>query len=389
MRIAYMLTSLGIGGAERQAIAIAERMQARGHDVVLIVLRPQRTCEWTTSVKVTRLELTRSLLRLPGGLLRARRILRNFQPDLIHSHTFPANIFARILRLTGAAPRVLSTIHNIYEGARKRLLAYRITDRLSIHTTTVSQAIAERYIRIGAVPGRKCSVIHNGIDLNQFSPDGGERSRLRERFHADDSFVWLAAGRITHAKDYPNLLRAFAAVCAAEARTQLWIAGEAQHQEDSELRTLAAQLGIEDRVRWLGLRDDMAEMLAAADAFVLSSAWEGMPLVIGEAMAMQKPIVATDVGGVRELVGDTGLIVPPGNSPALTQAFLQIMRTPLHERLARGIAARERIRLHFDIDAKVDEWDALYSRLLSARRHSAAETSRDNLISDFEKRPST
>ena len=133
----------------------------------------------------------------------------------------------------------------------------------------------------------------------------------------------------------------------------------------------------------------MAEMLTAADAFVLSSAWEGMPLVIGEAMAMQKPIVATDVGGVRELVGDTGLIVPPRNSPALAQAFLQIMRTPLHERHARGIAARERIRLHFDIDAKVDEWEALYSRLLSAGRHSAAETSRDNLISDFEKRPST
>ncbi len=389
MRIAYMLTSLGIGGAERQAIAIAERMQARGHDVVLIVLRPQRTCEWPTSVKVTRLELTRSLLRLPGGLLRGRRFLRDFQPDLIHSHTFPANLFARILRLTGAAPRVLSTIHNIYEGGRKRPLAYRITDGLSIHTTTVSQAIAEHYIRIGAVPARKCSVIHNGIDLNQFSPDAGERSRLRERFHVGDSFVWLAAGRISRAKDYPNLLRAFAAVCAAEARTQLWIAGEAQHQEDRELRTLAAQVGIEDRVRWLGLRDDMAEMLTAADAFVLSSAWEGMPLVIGEAMAMQKPIVATDVGGVRELVGDTGLIVPPRNSPALAQAFLQIMRTPLHERHARGIAARERIRLHFYIDAKVDEWEALYSRLLSAGRHSAAETSRDNLISDFEKRPST
>ena len=98
----------------------------------------------------------------------------------------------------------------------------------------MSQAIAEHYIRIGAVPARKCSVIHNGIDLDQFSPDAGERSRLRERFHVGDSFVWLAAGRISRAKDYPNLLRAFAAVCAAEARTQLWIAGEAQHQEDRE-----------------------------------------------------------------------------------------------------------------------------------------------------------
>lgn len=389
MRIAYMLTSLGIGGAERQAIAIAERMQTRGHEVILIVLRPQETREWATSVKVTRLEVTRSLLRLPGSLRRARRILRNFHPDLIHSHTFPANLFARILRLTGAAPRVVSTIHNIFEGGWQRTLAYRITDGLSIHTTTVSEAIAERYIRIGAVPSRKCSVIHNGIDLNEFYPEVCERSSLREQFHADDSFVWLAAGRITAAKDYPNLLRAFAADRAVEDKAQLWIAGEAQHQEDRELRTLTAQLGIEGRVRWLGLRDDMAEMLAAADAFVLSSAWEGMPLVIGEAMAMQKPIVATDVGGVRELVGDSGLIVPPRNSSALARALLHIMRTPLHERHARGIAARERIGGHFDIDAKADEWETLYSRLLSARGHSATETSRDNLISDFEKRPQT
>lgn len=389
MRIAYMLTSLGIGGAERQAIAIAERMQTRGHEVILIVLRPQETREWATPLDVTRLELTRSLLRFPCSLLRARRILRNFQPDLIHSHTFPANMFARMLRLTGAAPRVVSTIHNIFEGGWQRTLAYRITDGLSIHTTTVSEAIAERYIRIGAVPSRKCSVIHNGIDLNEFYPEVCERSRPRERLHADDSFVWLAAGRITAAKDYPNLLRGFAAACAAENKAQLWIAGEAQHQEDGELRILAAQLGVEGRVRWLGLRDDMAEMLAAADAFVLSSAWEGMPLVIGEAMAMQKPIVATDVGGVRELVGDTGLIVPPRNSSALARALLHIMRTPLHERHVRGIAARGRIRGHFDIDAKADEWEALYSRSLSARGHSATETSRDNLISDFEKRPQT
>jgi glycosyltransferase involved in cell wall biosynthesis len=382
MRVAYMLTSLGIGGAERQAIAIAERMQARGHDVVLIVLRPEEAREWPTSLGVFRLGLTRPAAGLLGSLVRARRYLRDFQPDLIHSHTFPANMFARILRLTGAAPHVVSTIHNIYEGGWQRTLAYRITDGLSIHTTAVSQEVAQRYAKIGAVPARKCSVIYNGIDLNQFSPSACERSRLREQLHADDNFVWLAAGRITPAKDYPNLLRAFAVVCAAEFKTQLWIAGEALHQEEREFQTLAAQLGIEDRVHWLGLRNDMAELLASADAFVLGSAWEGMPLVIGEAMAMQKPIVATDVGGVRELVGDTGLIVPPQNSPALGEAIVRMMRSPLHDRRARGTAARERIRLHFDIEAKVDQWEALYSRLLSACPQ-AAETSRDNLISGF------
>ena len=109
----------------------------------------------------------------------------------------------------------------------------------------------------------------------------------------------------------------------------------------------------------------MPALLDAADGFVLASAWEGMPLAVGEAMAMEKPVVATDVGGVRELVGEAGVIVPAKSPERLAEAMLEMMRRTDEERRKLGSAARERIAAHFSIDAKIDEWEALYGKLLA------------------------
>jgi len=123
-------------------------------------------------------------------------------------------------------------------------------------------------------------------------------------------------------------------------------------------------LSLDDAVRWLGLRRDMPAQLDAADAFVLASAWEGMPLAVGEAMAMERPVVATDVGGVRELVGDAGLIVPARDFAALAGAMTSTMGQSGEEREEIGRSARERILRHFSVDAAADAWERLYRELL-------------------------
>jgi glycosyltransferase involved in cell wall biosynthesis len=353
MRIAYMLTSLGIGGAEKQVIAIADRMAKRGHEVALIVLKPAAEHEWPTELPIYRLSMNKSLPGIFCGLARARRILSSLKPDLLHSHTLPANIFARTLRAIGGAPQVLSAIHNIYEGGWHRTLAYRITDPLCIHTTAVSRAAADRYIQIKAVPRNKCSVLTNGIDIDAFSP-ATQTARA-----AATGFTWLAAGRDVPAKDFDNLISAFQTVRSAVPSTQLWIAGmPANHRPGGD----GNQAG---GVRWLGLSEDMPRTLAQCDAFVLSSAWEGLPLVICEAMAMEKPTVATDVGGVSEIVGDTGMLVPPKNPQALAHAMLRTIRMSDSERCQVGKAGRRRIIDHFNVNQKADQWESLYARLLN------------------------
>ena len=363
MRIVYLLTSLGMGGAERLVLALGSRMEERGHTVQILVLRPPVAEQWPTSLPVVHLGMRRTPVSVVGSFLKARRFLRGFRPDLLHSHSFHPNIVARLLKPFIPKTIVLSTVHNVYEGGWQRMLAYRLTDGLSCQTTAVSQAAADCFVRLRAVPRRKCAVLTNGIDTAEFAPDRDLRVRTREEMGAGDEFVWLTAGRIAPAKDHPNLLRAFTLVNAACSEAWLWVAGEGNADEVSGLSRLALGLGLSGRVRWLGLRRDLPALLDAADGFVLASAWEGMPLALGEAMAMEKPVAATDVGGVRELVGGVGMIVPAKDSNALAEAMIGIMQRSVEERRRLGRAARARIESLFSMDARADEWEALYTRL--------------------------
>jgi glycosyltransferase involved in cell wall biosynthesis len=390
MRVVTVLTSLGVGGAEKQALAVAERMAKRGHEVAVLVLRAKLQQEWPTALPVVHLDIygiRENPLSLVMGWRRARVFLRDFRPDVLHSHSFHANLLARLLQigvpagaLAGASrTAVISTVHNVYEGGWARMMAYRLTDGWSDRTVAVSGAAAERFVRLKAIPTDKCRVRANGIDSAEFTPVAERRTTMRRAMGANSAFIWLSAGRVMPAKDFPNLLRAFAMVRGEAPDTELWIAGALQDAKEAlaadglagEVLTAGAERSGPERVRWLGLRRDMPALMDAADGFVLASAWEGMPLVLGEAMAMEKPVVATDVGGVGELVGDCGAIVPAKDSEALAAAMLETMRRSREERAQMGRLSRERIVREFSIDAAADWWEALYEQPIGSRKTPA------------------
>lgn len=369
MRVLYVLTSLGLGGAEKQTLAVAEHMAQRGHEVAFLVLKPRLEQEWPTTFEVIHLDIRRNPLSFAGRLWRAKCLFIGFKPDIVHSHGFHANIFARMVRLLVPNMVVVSTIHNIYEGGRVRMMIYGLTDGLSRRTIAVSAAIEGRFVQIKAVRRKKCTVIRNGIDMEEFAPDGSRRAKARAEMGAvsdteAEAFVWLAVGRIAPAKDYPNLLRAFALARVQFPKAKLWIAGEDLRGELPRLQKHSDELGLSDVVRWLGLRRDIVSLLAAADAFVSSSAWEGMPLAVGEAMAMEKPVVATDVGGMRELVADAGLLVAAKDSMQLAEAMIAVMQLGAEERCKAGHAARSRVLRELNIEATAKEWERLYRELL-------------------------
>jgi glycosyltransferase involved in cell wall biosynthesis len=371
MVIVYVLTSLGMGGAERQVLALAERMADQGHAVKLLVLRPALKQQWPTALPVIHLDMRRTPGSVLKGIGRARRFLRGYRPDVIHSHSFHANMIARLLKLLVWQPLVLCTVHNVYEGGLHRMIAYRLTDFLSKRTTAVSTAAAERFVRLQAVPRRKCVVVTNGVDTAEFCPNAKCRAQMRAEMGVTTEFVWLAAGRMVPAKDFPNLLRAFKNVRTKCPDAQLWIAGEGNETGGSRVDAFSVEHGVleevREQVRWLGLRRDMPALMDACDGFVLASAWEGMPLVVGEAMAMEKPVVATDVGGVRELVGDAGVVVPAKDSDALAAGMLDVMQRADEDRAATGRAERARMVAKFSMAEKADEWEALYRGELTGR----------------------
>jgi glycosyltransferase involved in cell wall biosynthesis len=303
----------------------------------------------------------------PRPALRLARLIRERRPHIVHSHTVHANLLARVVRPLAAVRVLVCTAHSIDEGGRLRQLLYRLTDPFCDLTTQVSQAGLERYVRVGAVPAGKIRFIPNGVDTARFKPERKARLALRKELGVEGSFVWLAVGRLEPPKDYPNLLKAFARVAAEQAGAVLLIAGDGPLRPAAQ--ELARELGLERRVTFLGIRRDVPQLMNAADAYVMSSAWEGMPMVLLEASASGLPIVATDVGGNPEVVveGESGFLVPATDHEALAAAMLRLMRLPEEERRRMGEAGRRHVETNYALDRVVDRWEELYRELLARK----------------------
>jgi glycosyltransferase involved in cell wall biosynthesis len=187
------------------------------------------------------------------------------------------------------------------------------------------------------------------------------RRELGLKLDPKDEFLWLAAGRLDPVKDYPTLLMAMFNMPEPAC---LMIAGAGPLE--NELRQLSAQLGLESRVRFVGFEPNVWRLMQAADAFVLSSRWEGLPMALLEAAACGLPAVATDVPGTREAMvdGETGLLATAGDAQALQDAMTRLMRMDPDAQDAMGHRARSLVVERFSLDKVLDRWENLYVDLL-------------------------
>jgi len=369
MKIAMLSTGMEMGGAEQQLLALSEGLRARGHEVSITSLLPLGCLG---QVAQRRGIPTLSLEMHPGipdprALWRFTRWLHRWQPQILHSHLVHANLFARLSRLLYRCPVTISTVHTVAVGGKWQILGYRLTDPLCNRTTLVCHTGAERYRSTGAVPAGKLQVVPNGIDTDQFSPDPSARNRIRRELHLGERFTWLAVGRFEPPKDYPTMLQAFAGVLQTRQDSLLLIAGQGS-LADATI-TLAGQLGIEQHIRFLGVRDDIPNLMNAADGYVMSSAWEGLPMVLLEAAAIELPIVATDVGDVRDMLldGKSGLLVAKQDPAALGTAMLQVMALPASIRRQMGQEGRAFTQARYQLAHILDRWEELYLELLQRK----------------------
>ena len=363
MKILLLSTSMGMGGADKQLLSAAQEMRSRGHEILIVsltALGPMGLEARANGLRTESLEMPRGVPD-PRGILRLVRMVREWRPDVVHSHMVHANLLARLLRIFAPVPVLVSTIHNVYEGGRLLMAGYRLTNSLADHMTAVSQAAADRFVRDGIVPKQLLTVIPNGVDTERFeNVPGSAREALRNSLGLGDEFVWMAVGRFEVAKDYPNLLRAFARVREGQKDTVLLLVGGGSLQGETE--ALAQSLSLTTAVRFLGIRSDVPELMSAADAYVMSSAWEGMPIVLFEAAAAALPVVATLVGGNQEVVRheETGFLVPPNDSDSLGHAMQRLMRSPEAERRSMGRRGREYVQRQYRLGRVVDRWEEVY-----------------------------
>ncbi len=369
MKIVFLSSSMGMGGADSQLLAAAQEFLARGHEVQIVsltTLGPMGLRARDLGIPTTSLEMPRGIPD-PRGLLQLARLIRAWRPDVLHSHMVHANLMARAVRLVAPVPVLVSTIHNIYEGGWLLMGAYRLTNGLVDHMTIISEAAAERFVREGIVPPHLLRVVANGVDSALYRQPAGFRDRVRQDLGVGQAFAWLAVGRFEIAKDYPNMLRAFALVRQRHPETVLLLAGRGALQDETE--ALARELHLDSAVRFLGVRDDVPALLNAADGYVMSSAWEGLPMVLLEASASGLPVVTTNVGGNAEAVldGETGFLVAPRDHQKLASAMTRVMELPAGERERLGARGRDHVGARYGLARVVEQWEEVY-REASARK---------------------
>jgi glycosyltransferase involved in cell wall biosynthesis len=269
-------------------------------------------------------------------------------------------------------PALICTIHNLRETSERggptgyKEFLYRLTDRLANRTTIICRAAFDRYVRVGAVPRNRLHLIPNGVDTDVFSPSRELRLSTRKSLGVDAKFVWLAVGRLVSQKDYPTLFRALTLL--DHKRFVVLIAGNGPLE--LELRDECARLGLGTCVQFCGAREDMLPLYNAADAFVMSSEFEGLSVALLEAASMGLPAVVTNTGGNAEIVQDgaTGHVIPPGNHTALSQAMQQLMTIPGGHRKAMGEAARQYCTQHYATTSVVNQWRELYAGCLPSKQ---------------------
>jgi glycosyltransferase involved in cell wall biosynthesis len=363
------------GGPDKTILLSAERHDRTRVEVVVAYVRDAWDHEFCIGHKAQAKGLTFYEIEETGKLdLRVvqtlSEIVLRHDINLIHAHDYKSDFFAYLLRwkLRHRSPAVLSTMHGwALPGLRGRvfwrldLLLMRRFD----HVIAVSHATKDEMVAAGA-PADRISVIHNGIDTETWSP-GQANVSICEALGLANAFPVIGyVGRISLEKDLDGWLRAAALVAAEYPRAQFVIVGEGRDYDlSNQLKKLAEALGIGDKVHFLGYREDLPSIYATFDLFLLSSRREGICNSLLEAMAMGIPVVATDVGGTKELIvdGQTGYMVSEGDVEGMARSLLGLARNDvLRKKL--GDAARKRIEEDFSFTLRLTRIETLYERLI-------------------------
>jgi glycosyltransferase involved in cell wall biosynthesis len=366
LRIALLIRSLETGGSERQVALLARGLRERGHDVRLLTFYDGGTLREgiesggvavASLGKKGRWDVVPFLIRFVGAVGRLR-------PDVLYSFLPTANLLTLLLKIRyPSLPLVW--------GVRSASMNLAHYDRLSRYSYAAERlflglpdlVIANSNAAVHALGARRrIDVVPNGIDIDRFRPDAGKRAEMRSRLGvgAGQPLVGIV-GRLDPIKDHETFLRAARAMVDRGCDAKFVIAGDGEGDYRRRLEQLANELGISDRVAWVGEIGEIERLYPALDVLISSSESEGFPNALAEAMASGVPCVATEVGDSRAIVGACGEMAAVRDWTGIAAAAQRVMQAPL------GVESREWIVRNFSVTAMLERTEALLS---SVRRHA-------------------
>jgi glycosyltransferase involved in cell wall biosynthesis len=322
-------------------------LRSQGHEVALACDFQQFQAELADHTdRMFQVKVPRQIRPLQDlrGLAQLIRVIRLYKPQLLHSHTSKAGFTARLAARLCDVPLVIHTIHELPQNATRSRLkksVYWAMEKLAAswcdHLVTVSRVNQEQILREGICRPEKLSLIPGGLQLQNYLARGPAPWNL-----PTDAVVMGMAGRLEPAKGHADLLRAFAHLAPRNPKLHLVIMGTGQLRQP--LEQLRDDLGLQGRAHFLGWVEDLISAMAALDLFVLSSHYEGLGVVLLEALALGRPVVSTRVGGTQDIIEDevTGLFTPPHDPAGLAEAVQRLLDDPdLAARLAA--AGKEKV----------------------------------------------
>jgi glycosyltransferase involved in cell wall biosynthesis len=376
LKVIHLVEDMKIGGAERIIADIVLGLDRKKYDAsVWCVTRGGETATELTEKGIEVKILGISTYRNPLNTFKLTRLLKAARPDIVHTHGYFASVIGRLAARRAGIPVILAHVHSTYWEYRKRhLMIERKLSRFTHKIICCSKAVESFVNNTEKITDNKTTVIYNGVDEERFSPHQSPTS-IRAEFGMDDEAAVVGTvSSLTPHKGHEYLIQAASLLLGTLPSVKFLIVGDGPLRK--RLEDQAKNLNIHPAVIFTGARKDIPEILTLMDVFVLPShTREGLGLAIIEAMAAERPVVATDIGGIPEAINDseTGLLVPPGDPEGLAKAIIELLQNPKKAK-EMGEKGRTRVKEKFTTKKMLSEIEHVYQSLISQKEVKTDET---------------
>ncbi len=368
VNVLQLITELDIGGAEKLLLSFIKKLNRSKYNVITAYLNGEGKLAGDfrkAGFKVFNLRM-RNRMDL-GAVIRLYRFLKRENIGILHTHLIQADLCGFIAGKMASVPVIISTKHNPDEFRKRFSICVRLDGIFSNHSDrviAVSHAVKDFLVKWEKISEGKFTVIHNGVNLEEFSIDTDIAEKKRELGINLSSKVVGSVGRLDRQKGHVFFLKAIPKILEDFSDIRFIFVGEGPLR--SKLEKMASELRVNQNIIFTGIRPDVADILSILDIFVLPSIFEGFGIVLLEAMAIGKPVVASRVGGIPEIVdhGLTGILIEPANPSAIAGSVVKLLKNPVEaKRIAN--AGRAEVGRRFTADAMARKIEGVYDEILT------------------------
>lgn len=370
IRVLQIIDSMMVGGAEMLLYEFTSKLDSSEFETTVCFCENGPLFEDFQKLGIFPVKVKWKLRVDPLLVFRMYREIRRIKPHIVHTHLFKSDFHGRLAARLAGVPVVFSTLHSCNDWALNPVYGYGygLTTIFADKIIAVADEVRDYAIKYSRIPSDWIVTINNAVRIEKFDSASNLAPQIRKEFGITPDMLLVGiVGRLEEVKDHANFLGMASKIYQKNRNVRFLIVGDGSLRE--HLLALTNELGLSEAVIFTGLRKDIPAIMSALDLLVLSSRYEGLPVVVLEAMAARKPVLVTRVSGLLGVVedGKTGILVDPGDSDALAAACSHLLEQP-ELRVQMGNAGYEKVKLKYSMSALINQLVDLYKTYLARHK---------------------